>query len=191
MTFLSSLAYWDNPWKMSFRGVILSLTGWEQRICSCPHSLMPSWVLHKHCKSLHLSLPNHTYPQQYLKKSRYSCIPLLLPPALRAQPMGCLDPSAASPHQVLTPDRSKRQTLSWPRWWQVTSPLLHPTLTRCLKSKPEQGSVAASYKTDAPLSKLQQDPTPGMVFWRCFFFCLQFKVCMHVFVCVHTQRCRY
>lgn len=89
------LTYPNNAWRMALRGVTLSLTGWGQKICSCPHFLMPSWGLLKYCKSacrLHPSLPNPIYPQPFLKQSRHSCVPILLRPALRAQPMECLYP---------------------------------------------------------------------------------------------------
>lgn len=180
-------------------GETLCLTGWGQGICSCHHSLM-SWVLFMNTANQPatcLFLPDHMYPQQFLKKCKCCCVLvkapslsplscslpfpslayyhfLLLPPALRARPIGCPYP----PCCLHTGRQEQKGGPLLPLLEVRAFPLLQPGLTRCLQRKPV---------TERHRSLLEErcSPALGAAFWSCLFFCLQFTV--HAYVCVGTH----
>lgn len=154
---------------------------------------LPSWGLHKCCKSAcchHLSLLNHIYPQLFLKKSGYICVPLLLPPAMWAQPTGCLCPPCCQ--RTLSPyHRQEQKADSLPCWHWATLPLLQPGLTQCLQSKPVTEQHCSQLEERCSPYANSTRPYPTYCLLKLLLFCLQFKVCMHMFVCACIQRSRY
>lgn len=146
----------NDPWKIALRRNFVS--DWlRTRNLQLPSLSDVMRTLHEYCKSacyLSLSLPDHMYPQRFLKKCKCCCVLLkvpslsplscslplpslayylflLLPPALRAWRMACPYP----PCCLHTGRQEQKGGPLLPLLEVRTFPLLQPGLTQCLQRK--------------------------------------------------------